>query len=30
MIVACSAKTKEGLEDGFTWIIDSMKNKKDK
>ncbi len=28
MIVACSAKTKEGLEDGFNWVIESMKSSK--
>ena len=30
MIVACSAKTKEGLEDGFNWVIESMKSGKKK
>ena len=22
MIIACSAKTKEGLDDGFDWIVE--------
>lgn len=24
-IVACSAKTQEGLEDGLTWLVENVK-----
>ena len=28
MVIACSAKTKEGLDDGFDWVITQMKKNK--
>ena len=28
MIVACSAKTKEGLDDGFNWVIENTNGAK--
>jgi len=29
-IVACSAKTKEGLQEGMEWLIEEAKSKKKK